>query len=850
MRRLAPFAFFFACTTATPPPSTTPPSSPTPAGVVSPYGLTLEEEARILQLEDRREFDAAFIEQWIGHANATHRARIALALGRIGPHAFVDSNGNGERDTGERQAGVDLLSRLNSDPDRGVRENAAFALGEIGDPSAIDALLRFANDREDAGVAAEAIEGLAKLAPKVPLATYQQFAAEPHPEGVRARAVRYLFRFNSDEASAVAASLLDSPSAIIRKEAVYALSRRAFAPARARLELVLGDSDALTRAYAAAALGRIAAGESVGPLVAALQDIHPWTRTNAAVALARIATKDGTAIARPQLIDDLRFVLALTEDADPGTRSSVIDTLGYYAARNEIAKKKLFDIATNGSRWERELAAGAIARQFGDADPAAIDRLLTQATSWGKVRVLEASGQLKKSGGALRKRFVADSDVLLRASAIAAIPDTAVDTSVEADIALIRSALDDPDVIVRSTAIEKYAKSKQPGIDLLRAAEQRGRSDSMNDARLAAIAALAEIDHPEREAFLRSLFADRDPVARRIAADAIELKLKKNRPQYTPLPVERPLSEYAEIAQWSRTPHSATIRMARGNIEMMLLAQEAPVTAWNFAQQAKRKYFDNTSFMRVVPNFVIQGGDPRNDMNGGPGYSIRDEINLQKYTRGAVGMALSGPDTGGSQFFVTHSPQPHLDGGYTIFGRVYDGMGGVVDQTQRGDKVETIVIDAKAPVAASELGGAQLTPLPNQMGRMTTDRILSVVPEYASRKVDYQPDPAILEFMASSIQPGDRVEVYLGTWCPDSQREVPKYLKILDMLKERYGKDLPSSYVAVDRSKTRPADLLSGKSIEKIATFIYYRGNQELGRIVEKPTGLLEDDLLAIVAKR
>jgi cyclophilin family peptidyl-prolyl cis-trans isomerase len=68
-------------------------------------------------------------------------------------------------------------------------------------------------------------------------------------------------------------------------------------------------------------------------------------------------------------------------------------------------------------------------------------------------------------------------------------------------------------------------------------------------------------------------------------------------------------------------------------------------------------------------------------------------MNLQKYTRGAVGMALSGPDTGGSQYFITHSPQPHLDGGYTIFGRVTDGMTAVVDQVERGDKVETITID-------------------------------------------------------------------------------------------------------------------------------------------------------------
>ena len=182
-------------------------------------------------------------------------------------------------------------------------------------------------------------------------------------------------------------------------------------------------------------------------------------------------------------------------------------------------------------------------------------------------------------------------------------------------------------------------------------------------------------------------------MVRRVAADLIEQKLKKRRPQFTPLAVDR--SDYPQIVEWARQPHTATIRMVRGRIEIALLTHDAPITTWNFAHLARDHFFDNTSFMRVVPNFVIQGGDPRNDMEGGPGYSIRDEINLQKYTRGAIGMALSGPDTGGSQFFITHSPQPHLDGGYTIFGRVTDGMNAVVDQTERGDRVESIVIDGR-----------------------------------------------------------------------------------------------------------------------------------------------------------
>jgi len=91
----------------------------------------------------------------------------------------------------------------------------------------------------------------------------------------------------------------------------------------------------------------------------------------------------------------------------------------------------------------------------------------------------------------------------------------------------------------------------------------------------------------------------------------------------------------------------------------------------------------------VVPDFVIQDGDPRGDGNGGPGYAIRDEINPRRYGRGAVGMALSGPDTGGSQFFVTHSPQPHLDGVYTLFGQVIQGDD-VLDRIVQGDRIRRI----------------------------------------------------------------------------------------------------------------------------------------------------------------
>jgi cyclophilin family peptidyl-prolyl cis-trans isomerase/HEAT repeat protein len=135
----------------------------------------------------------------------------------------------------------------------------------------------------------------------------------------------------------------------------------------------------------------------------------------------------------------------------------------------------------------------------------------------------------------------------------------------------------------------------------------------------------------------------------------------------------------------------AIIQTKRGNITLRLFADDAPMTVDSFIELAKRDYFNGIIFHRVVPNFVIQGGDPTGTGNGGPGYKIRCEINPHPYRRGALGMALSGKDTGGSQFFITHSPAPHLDGGYTVFGQVLSGMN-VVDQIVRGDVIEKITV--------------------------------------------------------------------------------------------------------------------------------------------------------------
>ena len=119
----------------------------------------------------------------------------------------------------------------------------------------------------------------------------------------------------------------------------------------------------------------------------------------------------------------------------------------------------------------------------------------------------------------------------------------------------------------------------------------------------------------------------------------------------------------------------AYIDTSKGTIQFELAVLDAPRTVANFIALVRRNYFRGVQLHRVVPDFVVQDGDPRGDGQGGPGYTIRDEINQRPYLRGTVGMALDWADTGGSQFFITHSPQPHLDGRYTVFGQVVVGHG-------------------------------------------------------------------------------------------------------------------------------------------------------------------------------
>ena len=149
----------------------------------------------------------------------------------------------------------------------------------------------------------------------------------------------------------------------------------------------------------------------------------------------------------------------------------------------------------------------------------------------------------------------------------------------------------------------------------------------------------------------------------------------------------------ASVASASAEKLSAEIETSRGKIEIELTPDKTPVTVANFVNLAQKGFYNGVTFHRIIPNFMVQGGDPTATGSGGPGYKFEDEFDssLKHDTPGVLSMANSGPGTNGSQFFITHVPTPWLDGKHSVFGKVISGQK-VVDTLKQGDKIEKITI--------------------------------------------------------------------------------------------------------------------------------------------------------------
>ncbi|MDF2761012.1 MAG: ppiB 2, partial [Thermomicrobiales bacterium] len=267
-----------------------------------------------------------------------------------------------------------------------------------------------------------------------------------------------------------------------------------------------------------------------------------------------------------------------------------------------------------------------------------------------------------------------------------------------------RRLLSHPDAAVRGVAADAVARAADV-TDLPALIGMYGRSlrDSFPDASIAALNSIVAIRRvgPDARArvdteFLKQSRRPENYVLRRWAEDNWPEAARQWGPAH-PIATGRSAQDYRDLARQFivapdsvARPHVFIETEQRGLLEVELYGPEAPLTVANFLRLVDRRFFDGHRWHRVVPNFVVQDGDPRGDGFGGPGGAIRDEINRMRYDiKPMLGMALSGPDTGSSQWFITLSPQPHLDGRYTVFGRAVGNVGALNRITQ-GDVIRTV----------------------------------------------------------------------------------------------------------------------------------------------------------------
>jgi cyclophilin family peptidyl-prolyl cis-trans isomerase len=320
---------------------------------------------------------------------------------------------------------------------------------------------------------------------------------------------------------------------------------------------------------------------------------------------------------------------------------------------------------------------------------AAIANALADIGGWPDA--LKAQSDLAASAESLVRKLLAQTNIEY------AIPDVlrALAAFKPKDLTQVLIAhLQKPDVIVRGTAADLLG-DQPPSEEITRAlftGWTRASTDKLNDYALSVLEALGKQKTGYANSVIKIALHWPDHLMRRRAAALLKANGQGDfSSEIGVVQTRNTTADYRRALSRINRRVYAVVTTTKGSFTIELLPSEAPLTVDNFVQLARRNYYRDITIHRVVPNFVIQDGDPRGDGNGGPGYQIRCEINQVLYDRAVLGMALSGKDTGGSQWFVTHAPQPHLDGGYTVFGRVTAGMN-VVDSIERGDVVKSIVI--------------------------------------------------------------------------------------------------------------------------------------------------------------
>jgi cyclophilin family peptidyl-prolyl cis-trans isomerase/HEAT repeat protein len=614
------------------------------------------------------------------------RRRAALAAGRVGLPEAIEP----------------LSALLAKDEEFEVRQMAAFALGLIGDLAARPALIAALQDPNIIvqGRAAEALGSIgdrtedtanavsAMVRTHIVGGALQGIAADDltYPLAPPAEAVRLgvyaLVRIGVYDA--LAAATIDAAGQTLSNwwPIAYAIQRLGNPQGAPALVTLLGTEGRYTAAFAARGLGVMKAAQAASFLRAIVQERRrdPAVVIEAVRALAAIGDSDSapvlTSLIMNAKVDRLLRLEALT----------ALRTIG--GANVDL----LLDLMSE--RWPpmrgaamRVLAmtdAGTFLTALSGLDP---DRDWT-------VRAAQAAALGSLTSDQAQPRLMAmlrDPDQRVVPSVLQALvrlkaPDAE---------AVLLTHLKSEDFAVRAAAATGLGELKAASAaSALVEAFKTSQRDNTYVARAAALGALAKLGADVARPVLEEALQDRDWAVRvRAAALLRDMGVVEPLAQaIRPAPAERSLTE----ADWSRSsapqfsPH-AFIETDRGVIELELAVLDAPMTVASFMDLARRGFFNGIAIHRVVPDFVVQDGDPRGDGEGGPGYTIRDEINQRPYLRGTVGMALDWADTGGSQFFITHGPQPHLDGGYTVFGHVVSGMD-VVDRIEPFDVVQGVKI--------------------------------------------------------------------------------------------------------------------------------------------------------------
>jgi len=708
---------------------------------------------QLLKAEDSRRYDAV-LENLMKSPNAAVRVRAALAAGRIGDAAAVPALVKLLNDRSEKVREMAAFA-LGETESIDAADAVRIALGETARAQMPGAETANVRGRlvEAAGkiVAANAQHAKAKpLGEVIKLVLISEHAKTEAAKGDRPfetirLALTAALRARPTGADEVIRPFLAYTDPGVVSDALNTLSRlRAKNANRDARDLLETHTHAVVRANAARLLGAAEDKQAVDLLIkAATKDADSRVRVSAIRSLA--ALKDPKAAdplltrgeqlfaayskaKKPSLIPDeqsefvevataLGRILANTDNARADKLFADFGKLDkghtpeVYIARVRVGPKRGDGNAPELVSWRQYSTLSQIVGEFAAIEP---------TREVGKAMKSEAPDIIRPLAKAFAEADPATEGERMKAGpdALQAFAGFKTDDLGE----VLRTALTNKDVQMRATAAGLIAElpPTDDNIDAVNGAFDYAwkNDDQSNDALLAAMDALFKLDKKSARASVTAFMlaaGSPDQLVRLKALTFLKDESYKDKPMLRDwlnsaaakeVGVVKPYGgkgtkigqvlnndvDYRRALTRKNGSIRAVLTTEKGTFTIDFLPEDAPLTVDNFVKLARAKYFDGLEVHRVVPNFVMQDGDPRGDGNGGPGWSIRCEMNMVPFERGVVGMALSGKDTGGSQWFATHSPHPHLDGGYTVFGRVNETGMKIVDRIVRGDKILMVKI--------------------------------------------------------------------------------------------------------------------------------------------------------------